>query len=441
MKKDIKTIIHSVEPGSYADEAGLTSGDEILTINGHDFRDILEYRYLTSEYEVVLDVLKKNGEREEITIENDYEDLGIEFESALIDKPQACKNKCIFCFIDQLPKGMRETVYFKDDDTRLSFLQGNYVTLTNLDDEEIGRLISMRVSPINISVHTTNPDLRVEMLKNKNAGKIYDIMKRFADNNMHMNCQIVLCPGYNDKDELDKTLNDLANLHPFVESISVVPVGLTRYREGLCELKPYDKKSSYEVVKQVEEWQNELKEELGTRLVYLSDEFYINAKLPIPDSDEYEGFPQLENGVGLVASMKDEFLTGIENAKKKKTKRTVSVVTGEIAFDFIKGLAERMEAEFEGLKVNVYPIKNEFFGGGVTVSGLVVGQDIKNQLIGKELGEEAFIPSSMLRAEEDVFLDDMTLSELSESLGVTVTPLDNDGFEFVEKVAGTDIEF
>ena len=435
------TTIGFVEEGSYADEAGLCPGDKILTINGNDFYDILEYRYLTSEYEVCLVVQKQNGDIEEIVIENDYEDLGIEFKNALVDKAQSCRNKCIFCFIDQLPKGMRETVYFKDDDTRLSFLQGNYVTLTNLSDDDIERLIKMRVSPINISVHTTNPDLRVKMLCNKNAGKIYDIMQKFADNNMYMNCQIVLCPGYNDKEELDRTLNDLANLHPYVESISVVPVGLTAYREGLCELKGYDAKASYDVIRQVEEWQKELKEELGTRLCYLSDEFYINAKMPIPDAKEYEGFPQIENGVGLVAALQEEFELGISKLKPIRIKKTVSIITGELVYSIINSLAKKLMSKCDGLMINTYSIKNEFFGGGVNVSGLVVGQDIKNQLQGKDLGEELFFSSSMLRAGEDVFLDDTTLTELEEFLGVKMTPVNSDGFEFIEKITGEELDF
>ena len=435
------TTVGYVEPDSYAYEAGIEAGDRLLTINGHDFRDILEYRYLISEYEVELEVLKKNGDCEKIFIENDYEDLGIEFENALIDTAQSCRNKCIFCFIDQLPPGMRETVYFKDDDTRLSFLQGNYVTLTNLNDEDINRLIAMHISPINISVHTTNPELRVKMLNNKNAGNVFSVMKHFAENNMYMNCQIVLCRGYNDGEELERTIADLVSLYPYVESVSVVPVGLTAYREGLCELKAYDRLSSYEVVKQVEAIQTELLEKIGTRLIYLSDEFYINAKLPIPDAQAYEGFPQLENGVGLVASLKEEFDMGIEYLDYDNKKREVTVVTGELVYGFISGLCERLMQRCNGLEIHCYPIKNNFFGGGVNVSGLVVGSDIKEQLLGKAIGEEIFIPSSMLRAGEDVFLDNMTLDELEKELQTKIIPIDNDGYEFIEKITGKELDF
>ena len=439
MKPD--TTIGYVEPSSLAEEAGLIAGDKIISINGNDFHDILEYRFLTAEYEVELEVLKNNGKRERIIIENDYEDLGIEFCSSLIDKPQSCRNKCIFCFIDQLPKGMRETVYFKDDDTRLSFLQGNYVTLTNMSDDDIDRLIKMRISPINISVHTTNPSLREKMLCNKNAGKVYDIMKRFRDYNIYMNCQIVLCRGYNDEKELDRTIKDLSDLYPYVESVSVVPVGLTAYREGLCELLAYDKESSKKVLNQVTAWQDKLYKTIGTRFVYLSDEFYINSGVNIPDAMEYEGFPQIENGVGLIASMYDEFSEGIKKIGVKKKERTVSLVTGELAFGFIKDLCTQLEEKINGLKINVYPIKNNFFGGGVNVAGLVVATDILEQIKDLQLGEEMFIPSSMLKADEDVFLDNISLSELSQKLGVSINTIDNDGFDFIEKVTKEELLF
>ena len=435
------TEIGYVEPGSIAEEAGLKPGDRLLTINGHDFRDILEYRYLISEYEIEIRVEKRNGGIEEILIENDYEDLGIEFTNALIDTAQSCRNKCIFCFIDQLPKGMRETVYFKDDDTRLSFLQGNYVTLTNLNDDDISRLISMHVSPINISVHTTNPRLRVIMLKNKNAGRIYKIMKRFADNGMYMNCQIVLCPEYNDGAELLRTIGDLERLSPYVQSVSVVPVGLTAHREGLCELKPYNKESSAQVIDMIEPIQNRLLKEHGTRLVYLSDEFYFNAEREIPPAEAYEGFPQLENGVGLAASLKEEFDCGIELLDCRKRERHVSVATGELIYGFISSLCKRLEKKCEGLKIDCYAVKNNFFGGGVNVSGLLVGRDISEQLTGRALGEELFISSSALRNGEDIFLDDMTLEELEKKLSVTITPIDNDGYRFIEKITDTEIEF
>ena len=430
----IDTTIGYVEEDSLAFEAGIEAGDKLMKINGSDFHDILEYRYLVSEYEVELEVEKTDGSIEIITIENDYEDLGIEFKEELIDKAQSCTNKCIFCFIDQLPKGMRETVYFKDDDTRLSFLQGNYVTLTNMSDEEINRLIKMHVSPINISVHATNPELRCKMLNNRFAGKCYDIMKKLAANNICMNCQIVLCPGINDGENLDKTISDLAALHPFVNSVSVVPVGLTRYREGLYKLKEFDKLGSEQVIKQVERWQDKLLEECGTRLIFLSDEFYINADIPIPDAEDYEGFPQLENGVGLVASMKEEFESAIKLVKPKKRNRHVIAVTGELAADFISGISNALEKVADGVKIDVRPIKNNFFGGGVNVSGLVCGCDIIEQLKDAEKADALIIPQNMLRDDDEIFLDDTTVAQVEEALGMKVIAVLNDGYDFVEKI-------
>ncbi len=439
--RKVDTTIKYVEPDSAADDAGIEEGDILVSVNGHEIHDILEYRYLTAEYEVTLEIKKKNGTTEIITVENDYEDVGLEFTEGLIDEAQSCTNKCIFCFIDQLPKGMRETVYFKDDDTRLSFLQGNYVTLTNLSDEEIDRLIEMRVSPINISVHATEPDLRCMMLSNRFAGKCYEIMKKFAQNGIFMNCQIVLCPEINDGEHLRRTLDDLAALYPNVNSVSVVPVGLTRYRDGLYPIKPFTSMSSMETVEFVGKIQDEFLEKLGTRLVYLSDEFYLNAGVPIPAADAYEGFPQLENGVGLIASMKEEFDAAIGMIKKKKRSRRVSIATGEIAYDFINGLAKKIQNMFEGVSVTVYAIKNNFFGGGVNVSGLVCGSDIIDALRGVIDTDTLLIPHSMLRDDDNIFLDDVTVRDVENALNVKVLPVLNDGYEFVEKVLGEELEF
>jgi putative radical SAM enzyme (TIGR03279 family) len=384
--------------------------------------------------------LKQDDLIEVITLETDYEDIGIEFGEGLIDEAQSCHNKCIFCFIDQLPKGMRETVYFKDDDTRLSFLQGNYVTLTNMSDEEIDRLIKMRVSPINVSVHATNPELRCKMLNNRFAGKCYDIMKKFAKNNIYMNCQIVLCPGINDGEELDRSISDMADLFPYVNSVSVVPVGLTRYRDGLYPLTPFDEEGSKKTILQVEEWQNKLYDKLGTRLIYLSDEFYLNANIPIPDAENYEGFPQLENGVGLIASMQEEFDAAIKMVKPKDYNRTVSIATGELAAPFISKLANQL-SEKTGVKVSVYAIKNNFFGGGVNVAGLVTGRDLIEQMKDKPRTDIMLIPHSMLRDEDEIFLDDTTLAEVEEALGMKIEPVINDGYEFIEKILGEELEF
>lgn len=440
MRKADTTIAY-VEPFSPAAQAGLLAGDTLLKINGHDFHDILEYRYLTAEYEVELEIKKINGENEKLVITNDYEDLGIEFKESLIDEAQSCRNKCIFCFIDQLPKGMRETVYFKDDDTRLSFLQGNYVTLTNLSEEELDRLIKMRVSPINVSVHATNPELRIKMLNNRFAGKCYEIMKRFADNGIMMNGQIVLCPGINDGAELDRTITDLEALYPNVNSVSAVPVGLTKYRCGLYPLKPYTKETARKVIEQVTNHQERLLKKIGTRLIYLSDEFYIKAERPIPEPDSYEGFPQLENGVGLVASLKEEFDAAIKLVKRKKYERkSVMIATGEIVGDFISGLAHKV-SEVSGIDIRVYPIKNNFFGGEVNVSGLVTGTDIIDQLKAVKKADVLLIPHTMLRDEDGIFLDDTTVEQVEEALKMPIVPINNDGYEFVEGIIGEELEF
>ena len=434
-------LILRVEQESLAEMAGIEPGDRLMLLNGHEVRDVLEYRYLMSEYEITVTVQKKNGDIEEITIENDYEDIGIEFESGLRDNAKSCTNKCIFCFIDQLPKGMRETVYFKDDDTRLSFLQGNYVTLTNMKEDELQRMIDMHVSPINISVHTTNPELRVKMLNNRFAGKVYDIMKRFSKNNIHMNCQIVLCPGYNDEKELDRTITDIAKLYPYVDSLAIVPVGLTAHREGLCKLCEFDSLGAKKVIEQVGKYQKKYLKKFGTRLVYLSDEFYLKAGVDLPEPEEYEGFPQLENGVGLIPGMEEEFLEAVLRIAKKKRNRRISLATGELAYDFIKSMTERIERAAPGFSAEVFAVKNEFFGGGVNVAGLVCGGDIIKQLKGRITTEELFIPQVMLRDDDELFLDDVTVADLEKALNVKVSAVLNDGYDFVEKLLGEELEF
>ena len=438
---NINRKIAYVEPGSLAEDAGIAAGDTLISVNGISPRDILEYRFLCSEYELTLEVEKPDGSVEVITMESDYEDPGIEFCQGLIDSAQSCRNKCIFCFIDQLPKGMRETMYFKDDDARLSFLQGNYVTLTNMSDEDIDRLIKMRVSPINISVHTTNPELRKKMLSNRFAGSIFERMKKFAAARLYMNCQIVLCPGFNDGAELDRTISDLASLLPYTQSLSVVPVGLTRYREGLCRLEPFTRESSLATVRQVEAHQRKILAKHGTRFVHLSDEFYLNAGLEIPDAGCYEGFPQIENGVGLIASMREEFDEAIGRVPRRKFSRRIAIATGELAAPFIGSLAARVEKAAPGVTVTVYAVKNDFFGGGVNVAGLVCACDII-KTIGDTSGfDELLIPDSMLRDGEDIFLDDITLCGLSETLRVKITPVPNDGYAFIESIIGCELEF
>lgn len=432
-KNEIKRVMR----GSIAEEIGLEPGDVILKINNTEVRDILDYRFLMSDEEILLTVLTKQGEEVEVEIEKEvYEDLGVEFESGLIDGAKSCANRCIFCFIDQLPKGMRETLYFKDDDTRLSFFQGNYVTLTNLSDREIDRLIAMRISPINVSVHTTNPELRVKMLKNKNAGNIMDRMKKFASAGIVMNAQIVLCPTFNDGEELERTFSDLLTIGDNIKSVSVVPIGKTKHRDGLCEIPSVTKKVAKEVIDIVHYWQKKAIERTGSRLFYASDEFYLKAEIEIPDADEYEQFPQIENGVGLIASMKEEFLNALEEEYDLKEKRRVSIATGVAAFNFIKSIAKLAENKYNNLKVDVYEIVNNFFGEEITVTGLLCGCDIINQLRGKTLGDCLIISKSMLRDSTDVLLDDVTVKDIEKELNVKITAIENDGYEFLDTLLG-----
>lgn len=431
-----KNKIKTVAPGSIAEEIGLETGDAILKINGHEVTDILDYRFLMSEEVVLLEVLSKQGEVVEVEIEKEfYEDLGVEFESGLIDGAKRCANGCVFCFIDQLPEGMRETLYFKDDDTRLSFFQGNYVTLTNVPEEEIDRFIKMHVSPINVSVHTTNPELRKRMLKNKNAGNIMDRLRRFSDNGILLNTQIVLCPTFNDGEELERTFSDLMELG-HINSVSIVPIGKTKFRQGLCEIPSVTKEKAEEVIETIEKWQKLAMEKKGTRLFFASDEFYLKAGRELPEADEYEGFSQLENGVGLIASMREEFSSALKCDYTFEGERRVSIATGVAAYGFIKAIANEAEKRYNGLKVNVFCIENSFFGSEITVAGLLCGCDIISQLKRKELGDELIVSKSMLRDSTDMLLDDVTIKDIEKELGVKVRAVENDGFEFLEALLG-----
>ncbi len=423
-----KAVIKSVKEGSVAKECEIESGDILLEINGQKVTDILDYRFLVCEEELLIKIEKKNGDIEEIEIEKDaYEDLGIEFECGLISPPKCCANKCIFCFIDQNPKGMRESIYFKDDDTRMSFFQGNYITLTNLSKKDIDRIIKMRISPVNISVHTTNPNLRIKMLSNKRAGEIYSVMKRLAQNFIEMNAQIVLCPGYNDKKELEKTIDDLYKLYPQVKSVAVVPLGLTKHREGLCKLTPITKKDALDCLEIVGKKQKRFLKEHFTRFVYASDEFYLKAEKELPDSSFYEEYPQLENGVGLLSLLKDEFYKALEKMPKSDITHSIAVITGEAAYPTIKEIASALEKKFCGVKVSVYKIKNNFYGDTVTVSGLLCGCDITEQLKDVIKEKEALISKSMLKSNTNLFLDDYTTNRVEEELKIRIIPTENDG--------------
>ncbi len=428
-----RNIIEEIAEGSIGEELEIEKGDILLSINHTEVKDIIDYKYLVSDDYILLGIQKPNGDIWEYEIEKDYdEDLGIIFTNPLIDKAKSCRNKCIFCFIDQLPPNMRETLYFKDDDSRLSFLQGNFITLTNMSDDEIDRIIRYRLSPINISVHTTNPELRVKMLNNKNAGKIYDILKRFHEARLEINCQIVLVPGVNDGEELNRTLFDLSKLYPTVESVAVVPVGITKYREKLAKLTPYNKELSEELLDYISHEQTRLLRELGTRFVFPSDEFFALSKREVPSYEEYEGFPQLENGVGLMKSFEYEVMEEIEKIKTSidLNKRYI-VATGTLAYDFMVNLCHNIMEKFNGLDLEVVPIVNDFFGHSITVSGLVTGIDLISQLKNME-SDGIIIPMSMMKSGEEVFLDNLTLEQVSEKLKTKIMVSNVNGKDFMD---------
>ena len=411
--------ITGVEKASPAAKHGILPGDILISINGHDINDVLDYRFRLTEKKITL-LIHPGPDLKEITIKKDeYSDIGLEFETYLMDKKHSCRNKCVFCFIDQLPKGMRDTLYFKDDDSRLSFLMGNYITLTNLSEEDVDRIIEMKTSPINVSVHTTNPELRVKMMKNKNAGKVLSYLRRFADAGISLNCQIVLCKGINDGKELERSMTDLAALYPSLVGVSIVPAGITNYREGLCHLEPFTAEEAGEVIDTIDKFGEKCLKKFGTRLFFSSDELYIEAGRELPGEDYYEGYPQIENGVGMIRSMDGEFTDELDflDEYDLEKPRKVSVATGAAAYDFIKSLADRLCEQVPTLECHVYKIINDFFGHNITVAGLLTGKDLANQLNGKDLGDRLLIPRVTLRSEGDVFLDDTTPEWLSEQLG------------------------
>ena len=435
--KNTNNVISKVYKDSIADELGIEVGDLLISINGEPIHDIIEYRFLLSDEYLEVEIQKQNREVYIYEIEKDYDDdLGIEFTNPIIDKAKSCRNKCVFCFIDQLPKGMRETLYFKDDDSRLSFLQGNFVTLTNMSEEDINNIIKYRISPINISVHTTNPELRKTMIKNKFAGNLYSIMERLAEAQIQMNCQIVLCPGYNDKEELERTVSDLAKLYPYVNSAAAVPVGITKHRDHLPNLEIFNEKTAGETIDQVEKLHEKYLKELGTRFIFLSDEFYIMANRKLLDYDEYEGFIQFENGVGMISKLEREIKDCLENISKEQISKVkkVSIATGHSAYEFMCEMANSIMDKCPNVQINVHKIVNNFFGDTITVSGLITATDIIDQLKDKNLGETLYIPRSMLKADEEIFLDNITLENLSDIMGLEVVPCLNEGKDFIDKI-------
>ena len=432
-------IITDVLPKSRAERAGILSGDALLSINGKEINDVLDYRFYLANRDITLLVLREGEERSFKISKKEYDDIGLDFETPLMDKKHSCENKCVFCFIDQLPKGMRKTLYFKDDDSRLSFLHGNYVTLTNMHDRDIQRIIDMHISPVNVSIHTTNPELRVSMMHNKRAGEVLKYLDRFAEAGISICGQIVLCKGLNDGAELDRSLHDLIKLYPALSSVSIVPAGLTRFRGGLYHLEPFTPKECAAVIAQINAYGDYCLKEFGTRLFYPADEFYIKAGLPLPDDEFYGEYAQIENGVGMLTDMKTSVeyeLEDISPYSDYTPPRSVSVATGYAAYEHICAIADRLMESFDGLSVKVYRIKNEFFGENITVSGLITGKDMYEQLAGKDLGEELLFSSSALRADGDVFLDDLTPAELSKKLGVPVTPSESNGEAFIRAVLG-----
>lgn len=433
----MSVIIKSVERGSPAYKAGIKSGDNLVSIDGNEIMDVLDYRFYQDNECLTVEVIDSSGKTKTARIKKDeYEELGLEFETYLMDKKHSCRNKCVFCFIDQLPKGLRESLYFKDDDSRLSFLFGNYITLTNITEHEVERIIKMHISPINISVHTTNPDLRVKMMANKNAGKALQIIDRFNSAGIKLNCQLVLCPGYNDGEELERTLSDLSRLEN-AECIAAVPVGLTAYREGLAEIEPFNKQTAGAVLDIIDKYGDICLKKYGQRRIYGADEFYLLAEREIPEAEYYGDFLQLENGVGLWSLLRSEALDALNDCDYKlEDERSISLVTGEAAYPLIKMIADKCMDKNPLLRARVFPIKNNFFGGKINVSGLVTATDIEAQLKNEDLGEELLIPSVMLRAEGDMFLDSVTVDELSKRLGIKITSVNNDGYELVDAILG-----
>ena len=424
-------LISSVDAHSPAHKAGVRGGDLLATINGHVIEDVLDYRFRMMESTLRLELVRE-GKTYTCTLDKEeYDETGMNFDTYLMDKQKGCKNKCIFCFIDQLPKGLRESLYFKDDDSRLSFLFGNYITLTNITPHEVDRIIEMKISPINISVHTTNPDLRVEMMKNPRAVEVLSIMEKFSSAGIHMNCQLVLCPGINDGEELTRSLNDLAALYPAVQSVAAVPVGITKYREGLYPMSPYTKEQALDVISRMETFGNNFLEKNGTRLCYPADEFYLKAGKPLPGGEFYEEYLQIENGVGMWTSFKEEFEDALSDAEFEGT-RTVSMVTGMAALPLIEECARKAMGKFSGLTCHVYGIQNEFFGENITVTGLLTGNDILGQIQGKPLGDTLLVPATTLRREGDLFLDDVSLEQFEQAVGVPVVLTGGDGYSFLE---------
>ena len=431
----MSVTIFSVDHDSPAEHAGILQGETLCSINGNEICDILDYRFYETEKEVLLLLRDAQGAAREIKLrKGQYESIGLQFETYLMDRQRSCRNKCVFCFIDQLPSGMRESLYFKDDDSRLSFLFGNYITLTNLSQREADRIIKMKISPINISVHTTNPELRCRMMGNRFAGDCLRYLYQFAEAGIKLNCQLVLCHGWNDGEELERTLRDLLPLYPSVQSIALVPLGVTKFREGLTPLTPYTAETALEVVRTAERWGEQMQKQHGERICYAADEFYLKAGLPIPDAAFYGAFDQLENGVGLIANFREEFLFALEDVSSDAETHSGTLVTGVSFAPFLEELLDGLRRKCHNLTCKVAAIRNDFFGESINVAGLVTGGDILKQLQGKELGGRLLVPDTMLRHEGDLFLDNVSLKDLERELGVPVSVVPDDGGELLKLI-------
>ena len=438
MKQDYPHIVESVDPGSIAEEMEIEKGDILLEINGNKIGDIFDYQYYTQDEYIEVLIRKPSGEEWLLEIEKDFDaDLGITFENGLMDSYRSCHNKCIFCFIDQMPKGMRDTLYFKDDDSRLSFLQGNYVTLTNMSDEDVDRIIKYNLSPINVSFQTTNPELRCKMLNNRFAGQALEKAWKMAEAGVIMNGQIVLCKGVNDGDELEHSIRDLSKYLPNLESVSVVPVGLSKYRDGLYPLEPFTKDDAKKVLDTIHKWQDKIYPEYGTHFIHASDEWYILAEEELPEEDRYDGYLQLENGVGMIRLLLNEVDEAMEEDRKKgRTSKSceVSIATGKLVYPFIRKMSDKIMEQYPNIKINVFSIINNFFGEMITVSGLLTGQDIKTQLTGKYLGDKLLLPYNVLKSGDTVFLDDMNVTQLENALQVPIDIVKSSGRDFIEAI-------
>lgn len=433
--KKAKHIVYRIQEGSIAEELELESGDELLTINGQAIEDVFDYHYLVNDEYIELLVRKKNGEEWLLEVEKDLEeDLGVEFENSLMDEYRSCSNQCMFCFIDQMPPGMRDTLYFKDDDSRLSFLQGNYVTLTNMSDHDIDRIIHYHLSPINISFHTTNPQLRCEMLHNRFAGDIFTKVERLFQAGIEMNGQIVLCRGINDGEELQRSISDLSGFLPHLRSLSVVPVGLSKFREGLYPLHAFEAEDAKKVLETIRNWQVKLYDKYRTHFVHGGDEWYILANEELPDEKTYDGYLQLENGVGMIRLLEEEIKEGLKDKVGDNRRSVLSLATGELASAFMKQYITWIQQIYPGISVHIYPIRNHFFGESITVSGLITGADLEEQLKDKKLGERLLLPCNMLRSGEKVFLDDVTVEQLEQRLQIPIEIVETAGRDLIHSV-------